>query len=90
MCGGLAVHTALKSADTKSGGWVLVSGGAGGLSHLAIQYAKAIGARALAVDVGLKEVLCNELGAEAFIDFAKFITDEELTAEVLKISKGGA
>jgi propanol-preferring alcohol dehydrogenase len=89
MCGGIAVYTGLKRANAKSGDWVLVSGAGGGLGHLAIQYAKAMGARVLAVDAGSKGALCNELGAEAFIDFTKFSTDEELTAEVLKISKGG-
>jgi len=89
MCGGVAVYTGLKRANTKAGDWVLISGAGGGLGHLAIQYAKAMGARVLAVDAGSKEAFCNELGAEAFIDFAKFSTDEELTAEVLKVSTGG-
>jgi propanol-preferring alcohol dehydrogenase len=90
MCGGAAVYAGLKRANTKSGDWILISGAGGGLGHLAIQYAKAMGARVLAVDASSKEALCNELGAEAFIDYAKFSTDEELTAEVHKISKGGA
>lgn len=35
----------------------------------AVQYAKAMGLRVLAIDAGEKEALCAELGAEAFIDF---------------------
>lgn len=35
----------------------------------AIQYARALGIRVLAIDAGEKEDLCNRLGVEAFIDF---------------------
>lgn len=35
----------------------------------AVQYARAMGIRVLAIDGGEKEAMCHELGAEAFIDF---------------------
>ncbi|KUJ19818.1 alcohol dehydrogenase [Mollisia scopiformis] len=89
MCGGITVYTALKRAGTRFGDWVLVSGAGGGLGHLAIQYAKAIGAQVIALDHGSKKSFCEELGADAFVDFTKFETDEELKEEVWKISKSG-
>jgi len=89
MCGGITVYTALKRSRTKFGDWVLISGAGGGLGHLGIQYAKAIGARVIALDHGSKRGLCEELGADAFVDFTKFGKDEDLKAEVWKISKNG-
>lgn len=89
MCGGITVYTGLKRAGTRSGDWVLVSGAGGGLGHLGIQYAKAIGARVIALDHGSKEAFCKELGADAFVDFTKFEKDEDLKQEVWKIAKKG-
>ncbi len=78
------MYADLKRASTKIGDWVLVSGGGGGLGHLAIQYAKAMGARVIAGDSRAKERFCKDLGADIFIDFMKFSNGEELIAEVLK------
>jgi propanol-preferring alcohol dehydrogenase len=89
MCAGITVYTALKRAGTRFGDWVLISGAGGGLGHLAIQYAKAIGARVIALDHGSKKAFCEELGADAFVDFTKFSKDEELKEEVWKIAKNG-
>lgn len=84
------MYTALKRAGTRHGDWVLISGAGGGLGHLAIQYAKALGALVLALDVGSKEPFCRSLGADAFIDFTKYSDDAALTAEVSRITGGGA
>jgi alcohol dehydrogenase, propanol-preferring len=89
MCAGVSVYAGLKRAHTKAGDWVLVSGGGGGLGHLAIQYAKAMGARVIAMDVSSKEAFCKEVGADFFIDFTKFGTDEDIIAEVKGIVPGG-
>jgi propanol-preferring alcohol dehydrogenase len=89
MCAGVSVYAGLKRAHTKAGDWVLVSGGGGGLGHLAIQYAKAMGARVIAMDVRSKEDFCKEVGAGFFIDFTKFGADEDITAEVKRIVPGG-
>jgi propanol-preferring alcohol dehydrogenase len=90
MCGGITVYAALKRAKVQPGDWVLISGAGGGLGHLAIQYGKAFGVRVLALDVGSKEQFCKGLGAEEFIDFTKYKTDEELKAEVHRVTGGGA
>lgn len=89
MCGGVTVYAALKRSNTKHGDWVLVTGAGGGLGHLAIQFAKAIGARVIAVDSGSKESFCKGFGADAFVDFTKFSTDEDITAEVRRIAPNG-
>ena len=43
LCAGITVYKALKEADMRAGQWVCISGAAGGLGSLAVQYAKAMG-----------------------------------------------
>ncbi|MBE9604114.1 NADP-dependent oxidoreductase [Acetobacteraceae bacterium H6797] len=50
---------------------VLINGAAGGVGHLAVQVAKAKGARVIAVASGRHETLLRELGADDFIDYTK-------------------
>jgi propanol-preferring alcohol dehydrogenase len=71
MCGGITVYAALKRANIQYGDWVVISGAGGGLGHLAIQFAKVLGARVLSLDVGSKEHFCLDLGADAFADFTR-------------------
>jgi propanol-preferring alcohol dehydrogenase len=72
LCAGVTVYKALKTADLKPGEWVAISGAAGGLGSLAVQYAKAMGLRVLGIDGGEdKEKLFKSLGGEVFIDFKK-------------------
>jgi alcohol dehydrogenase, propanol-preferring len=49
LCAGVTVYKALKVTDTKPGDWVVISG-IGGLGHMPVQYAKAMGLNVLAVD----------------------------------------
>lgn len=90
MCGGITVYTALKRAKLQHGQWVLISGAGGGLGHLAIQYAKALGAKVVAIDAGSKKEFCLGLHADAFIDFTKHSSDASLAAEVKEITGRGA
>ncbi|KAF4302402.1 Mitochondrial substrate/solute carrier [Botryosphaeria dothidea] len=56
--------------------------------ELGVQYAKVMGMRSIAIDVGPeKEELCKKLGAEVYIDAAKC---EDLVAEVTKVTTYGA
>jgi len=50
LCAGVTVYKGLKETDTRPGDWVVISG-IGGLGHLAVQYAKAMGLRVAAVDI---------------------------------------
>ncbi|KAF9239793.1 hypothetical protein BU15DRAFT_87816 [Melanogaster broomeanus] len=70
LCAGLTAYRALKYSDARIGNWVVLPGAGGGLGHLAVQYAVAMGMRVLAIDTGEeKKRLCLELGAEKWIDF---------------------
>jgi propanol-preferring alcohol dehydrogenase len=69
FCAGVTTYKALKVSETKPGDWVAIFG-VGGLGHLAVQYAVAMGLRVVAVDTGeVKRQLAVKLGAEAFYDF---------------------
>lgn len=50
ICAGVTVYKGLVMTDARAGDWVAVSG-IGGLGHLAVQYARAMGFRVVAVDV---------------------------------------
>ncbi|KAF3936693.1 hypothetical protein ABW19_dt0200519 [Dactylella cylindrospora] len=73
LCAGITVYKGLKESGAKPGEFVAIVGAGGGLGSLAQQYAKAMGLRVIAIDTGKeKEEMClNQLGAEAFVDFAK-------------------
>ena len=63
VCAGVTTYKGIKGADCKPGDWFVVSG-VGGLGHLAVQYAKAMGLRVAAVDVADdKLALAETLGA---------------------------
>ncbi|KAI8163073.1 hypothetical protein K4K49_001461 [Colletotrichum sp. SAR 10_70] len=90
MCAGVSVYTALKRADARHGDWIVIAGAGGGLGHLAIQYANVLGCRVLAMDLGIKERFCRDLGAQEFVDFTSFPTEEDLANEIKRITGGGA
>ncbi|EMD36540.1 hypothetical protein CERSUDRAFT_84717 [Gelatoporia subvermispora B] len=70
LCAGVTVYTALKVSHSNVGDWVTITGAGGGLGHLAVQYAVAMGLRVIAIDSGEdKKKVCLELGAEKWIDF---------------------
>jgi propanol-preferring alcohol dehydrogenase len=63
LCAGVTVYKGLKVTDTKPGDWVVISG-IGGLGHMAVQYAKAMGLNVAAVDIDdAKLALATRLGA---------------------------
>lgn len=85
FCAGVTTYKALKVSNAKPGHWVAVYG-AGGLGHLAIQYAKAMGFNVIAVDTGAEKMaLSKELGATIAIDFK-----EESPAQAIFDQVGGA
>ncbi|OBZ78247.1 Alcohol dehydrogenase 3 [Grifola frondosa] len=70
LCAGVTVYKALKQSNTTAGNWIVITGAGGGLGHLAVQYAVAMGLRVAAVDTGEKKrKLCLDLGVEKWIDF---------------------
>jgi propanol-preferring alcohol dehydrogenase len=69
LCAGVTTYKGLKETNTRPGEWVVISGAGGGLGHVAIQYAKAMGLHVAAVDLGPeKAALAQKLGAEIAID----------------------
>lgn len=87
LCAGITVYKALKVSEAKPGQWVAITGGGGGLGSLAIQYAKAMGLRPIAIDTGdAKRKLTLELGAEGFVDFA---TSKDISKELVELTSGG-
>jgi alcohol dehydrogenase, propanol-preferring len=81
LCAGVTVYKGLKVTDTKPGDWVVVSG-IGGLGHVAVQYAIAMGRKVVAVDIDdAKLDLARSLGAALAVnarneDPAAFIRKE--------------
>lgn len=68
LCAGVTTYKALKETDTKPGEWVAISG-IGGLGHVAVQYARAMGMRVAAVDIADDKLkLARALGAEIVIN----------------------
>ena len=68
LCAGVTTFKGLKQTEARPGEWVVISG-VGGLGHVAIQYAKAMGLHVAAVDLGPEKMaLAQKLGAEITID----------------------
>jgi len=68
ICAGVTVYKGLKETDTKAGEWVAISG-IGGLGHLAVQYAKAMGLHVAAIDIAEdKLALARKLGADITVN----------------------
>lgn len=85
LCAGVTVYKGLKMTDTKPGDWVVISG-IGGLGHMAVQYAKAMGLNVAAVDIDdAKLDLAKRIGASVTVNAMK--TDP---AAVLQKEIGGA
>ena len=63
LCAGVTVYKGLKMTDTKPGDYVAISG-IGGLGHMAVQYAVAMGLNVAAIDIDdTKLDLARRLGA---------------------------
>ncbi len=81
LCAGVTVYKGIKVTDTKPGDWMAISG-IGGLGHMAVQYAKAMGLNVVAVDIDDdKLALATRLGAALTVnalhtDPAAFIKKE--------------
>jgi len=71
LCAGVTTYRGLKRTGARPGQWVVVLG-IGGLGHIAVQYARAMGLRVAAVDVtDDKLLLAKSLGAEVIINGAE-------------------
>jgi propanol-preferring alcohol dehydrogenase len=85
LCAGVTTYKGLKETQARPGEWVVISG-VGGLGHVAVQYAKAMGMHVAAVDLGADKMsLARSLGADITIDAAT-----EDPAIVIQKKIGGA
>jgi len=71
LCAGVTTYKGLKMTDVRPGQWVLISG-IGGLGHLAVQYARAMGMQVAAVDIADEKLeLAEDLGAAFTVNASK-------------------
>ncbi len=85
LCAGVTTYRGLKRTGARPGQWLAVVG-IGGLGHIAVQYARAMGLRVAAVDVGDDKLeLARSLGAEVMIN-----AREEDPARAIQTKIGGA
>jgi D-arabinose 1-dehydrogenase-like Zn-dependent alcohol dehydrogenase len=68
LCAGLKTYKGLKEAEARPGEWVVISG-VGGLGHVAIQYAKAMGLKVVAIDIAADKLkLAPATGADLAVN----------------------
>ena len=68
LCAGVTTYKGIKETETRPGQWLAISG-IGGLGHLGVQYAKAMGLHVAALDVGEEKLaLARSLGADVAVD----------------------
>jgi propanol-preferring alcohol dehydrogenase len=86
LCAGVTTYKGIKETDVRAGEWIVISG-VGGLGHVAVQYAKAMGLHVVAVDVtDEKLALARSLGA----DIAVNGRTPGVVDDVVKQTGGGA
>ena len=86
LCAGVTTYKGLKETEARPGQWVVISG-VGGLGHVAVQYAKAMGLHVAAIDVSdARLALARTLGADLTVNAG----DEDAVATVHRATGGGA
>ena len=86
LCAGVTTYKGLKETEARPGEWVAISG-IGGLGHIAIQYAKAMGLHVAALDVTPEKLA---LAKRAGADLAVNARSSDAVADILKATGGGA
>lgn len=82
LCAGVTVYKGLKETEAKPGQWVAISG-IGGLGHMAVQYAKAMGLHVVAVDIAEdKLALARSLGADLALNAAEVDVAREIQSQL--------
>lgn len=82
LCAGVTVYKGLKETEARPGQWVVISG-IGGLGHVAVQYAKAMGMHVAAVDVAPSKLdLARRLGADLTVNAAETNPVQEIRSTI--------
>ena len=80
LCAGVTTFNALRNSGARSGDLVAVQG-LGGLGHLGVQYARAMGFEVVAISRGKgKEEFAHDLGAHHYLDSTRRDFAEAMTA----------
>lgn len=86
LCAGVTTYKGIRETEARPGEWIAISG-IGGLGHLAVQYAKAMGLHVAALDIGEEKLaLARTLGADVAVD----ARSPDAVAQVVRASGGGA
>jgi propanol-preferring alcohol dehydrogenase len=86
LCAGVTTYKGIKETEARPGEWLAISG-IGGLGHVAIQYAHAMGLKVAALDVSEdKLALARSLGAELALD----ASTPDVVEQLVKQTSGGA
>jgi alcohol dehydrogenase, propanol-preferring len=86
LCAGVTTYKGLKETDTRPGEWVVISG-IGGLGQVAIQYAKAMGLKVVALDIAEDKLkLARDTGANHAVN----ALSADAVENVLRATGGGA
>ena len=85
ICAGITTYKGIKETGARPGEWIAISG-IGGLGHLAIQYAMAMGLRVCAIDIDQGKLdHAKRLGADVVVN----AVSGDPAAEVKKATSGG-
>jgi propanol-preferring alcohol dehydrogenase len=85
LCAGVTTYKGIKETEARPGEWITISG-VGGLGHVAIQYAKAMGLHVAAIDLSEdKLALARAMGAEIAVN----ARDAGAVREIVKLTGGG-
>ena len=90
-CLGVPVATAYYSVfsdNNPSGQTFFITGGAGSVSHYAIQFAKLSGAKVITtVSSDIKEDICKSIGADLILNY-KQLTEDEIVKQIIDYTNG--
>ena len=86
ICAGITSYKGIKETQAKPGEWIAISG-IGGLGHLAIQYAKAMGLNVCALDIDDGKLAhAKKLGADLMVN----VKNADAQDKIIKETGGGA
>jgi propanol-preferring alcohol dehydrogenase len=86
LCAGVTTYKGLKETEARPGEWVVISG-IGGLGQVAVQYAKAMGLKVVALDIAEDKL---KLARAAGADYAVNALSADAVESVLRETGGGA
>lgn len=86
LCAGVTTYKGIKETEARAGEWIAISG-VGGLGHVGIQYAKAMGLHVAALDIAADKLqLARAAGADVAID----AREPDAAEQVVRATGGGA